>query len=109
MRLLSPPTARSAEITAPILSADEIATRVRLSTLPASLPDWDASACALSHVRRLNALMQMQNTFAGIKPYCAVCNPITQTMRLLTQETASPLHILLPTRIVATTVRKQDK
>ena len=53
--------------------------------------------------------MQMQNTFAGIKPYCDVWNPITQTMRLLMPETTRPLHIFLPTRIVATMVRKQDR
>src|SRR5271155_5895203 len=79
------------------------------SSLHASVVDSDASFCTFNHARRLNAFMQMQNTFAGIKPYCDVCNPITQTMRLLTPETTRPLHILLPTRIVATTVRKQDR
>ncbi len=53
--------------------------------------------------------MQMQNIFAGIKPYCDVCKAITQTMRLLTHETTRPVHIFLPIRVVATTVRKQDK
>jgi len=51
----------------------------------------------------------MQNTFAGIKPYCDVCNAITQTMRLLTPETTRPVHNFLPIRIVATTVRRQDR
>lgn len=78
------------------------------SSLPASVVDSDGSFCTFNHARRLNAFMQMQNTFAGIKPYCDVCNPITQTMRLLTPETTRPVHIFLPTRIVATTVRKQD-
>jgi hypothetical protein len=79
------------------------------SSLLASLFDSDGSFCTFNHARRLNAFMQMQNTFAGIKPYCDVCNPITQTMRLLTPETTRPVHIFLPTRIVATTVRKQDR
>ena len=71
--------------------------------------DSDGSFWTFNHVRRLNAFKQMQNTFAGIKPYCDVCNPITQTMRLLMPETTRPVHIFLPTRIVATTVRKQDR
>jgi len=79
------------------------------SSLFASVADSAGYFCTFNHARRLNALMQMQNTFAGIKPYCDVCNPITQTMRLLTPETTRPVHILLPTRIVATTVRKQDR
>ena len=45
--------------------------------------------------------MQMQNTFAGIKPNWDVCNPITQTMRLLMPEITRPVHIFLPTRTVA--------
>jgi hypothetical protein len=79
------------------------------SSLLAPVVDSDRYFCAFSHVRRLNAFMQMQNTFAGIKPYCDVGNPITQTMRLLTPETTRPVHIFLPTRIVATTVRKHDR
>jgi hypothetical protein len=79
------------------------------SSLLASVVDSDGYFCTFNHARRLNAFMQMQNTFAGIKPYCDVCNPITQTMRLLTPETTRPVHIFLPTRIVATTVRKQDR
>ena len=79
------------------------------SSLLASVVDSDRSFCTFNHARRLNALMQMQNTFAGIKPNCDVCNPIQQTMRLLTPETTRPAHIFLPTRIVATTVRKQDR
>jgi hypothetical protein len=75
----------------------------------ASVVDSDRSFRAFNHARRLIAFMQMQNTFAGIKPYCDVCNPITQTTRLLTPETTRPLHIFLPTRMVATTVRKQDR
>jgi hypothetical protein len=79
------------------------------SSLLASVVDSDRSFCTFNHARRLNALMQMQNTFAGIKPYCDVCNAITQTIRLLTPENTRPAHIFLPTRIVATTVRKQDR
>jgi len=75
----------------------------------ASVVDSDGFFCTFNHGRRLNAFMQMQNTFAGIKPYCDVCNAITQTTRLLTHETTSPVHIFLPSRIVATTVRKHDK
>jgi hypothetical protein len=75
----------------------------------APVVDSDGFVCTFNHARRLNAFMQMQNTFAGIKPYCDVCNPITQTTRLLTHETTSPVHIFLPSRIVATTVRKHDK
>jgi len=80
-----------------------------IGSLLGPVVDSDGSFCTFSHARRLNAFMQMQNTFAGIKPYCDVCNPITQTMRLLTPETTRPVHIFLPTRIVATTVRKQDR
>jgi hypothetical protein len=64
---------------------------------------------AFNHARRLIAFIQTQNTFAGIKPYWDVCNPITQTMRLLRAETTRPVHIFLPTRNVATMVRKQDR
>jgi hypothetical protein len=74
-----------------------------------SVVDSDGFPCTFNHAQRLNAFMQMQNTFAGIKPYCDVCNPITQTTRLLTHETTSPVHIFLPSRIVATTVRKHDR
>jgi len=69
----------------------------------------DGYFCTFSHARRLNTFMQMQNTFAGIKPYWDVCNPITQTMRLLTPARTRPVHIFLPMRIVATMVRKHDK
>jgi hypothetical protein len=79
------------------------------SSLLASVVDSDGSFCTFNHARRLNAFIKMQNKFAGIRPYCDVCNPITQTMRLLTPETTRPVHILLPTRIAATIVRKQDR
>ena len=89
----------------------EVLIRLQRATglLLASIVDSERSFCALNHARRLNAFMQMQNTFAGIKPYWQVCNPIAQTMRLLTPETTRPLHIFLPTKMVATTVRKQDR
>jgi hypothetical protein len=89
----------------------EVLIRVQRASgwLLASVVDSDRSFCTLNHARRLSAFMQMQNTFAGIKPYCDVCKPITQTMRLLAHETTRPLHIFLPTRMVATTVRKQDR
>src|SRR5580704_2957480 len=83
------------------------------SSLLSSVVDSDLSAPLTkpedNHARRLKAFMQMQNTFAGIKPYCDVCNPITQTMRLLTPETIRPVHIFRPTRMVATTVRKHER
>src|SRR5437899_12229511 len=36
-------------------------------SLTASVVDSDKSFCTFNHARRLNTLMQMQNTFAGIK------------------------------------------
>jgi hypothetical protein len=45
------------------------------SSLLASVVDSDGTFCTFNHARRLNAFMQMQNIFAGIKPYCDVCNP----------------------------------
>jgi hypothetical protein len=54
------------------------------SSLLASVVDSDGCLCTLNHAQRLSAFIQMQNTFAGIKPYCDVCSPITQTTRLLT-------------------------
>jgi len=51
------------------------------SSLLASVVDSDGSFCTFNHARRLNAFIKMQNTFAGIRPYCDVCNPITQTTR----------------------------
>jgi hypothetical protein len=79
------------------------------SPLLVSVSDAGRSFCAFNHARRLNAFMQMQNTFAGIKPYCEVCNPITHTIRLLSPETTRPVHIFRPTRIVARTVRRHDR
>jgi hypothetical protein len=94
-----------------VATSPEVLIRLQPATnsLLASVVDSDGSFCTFSHARRLNAFIQMQNTFAGIKPYCDVWNPITQTMRLLTPATIRPVHIFLPTRIVATTVRKQDR
>jgi hypothetical protein len=87
----------------------EVLIRLQPGTSSLLAPVVDSDFCTFNHAKRLNAFMQMQNTFAGIKPYCAVCNPITQTMRLLTPETTRPVHIFLPTKMVATTVRKQDR
>ena len=39
---------------------------------------------------RLMALTTMQKTFAGMNPNCAVRNPITQMMMLLTPANAQP-------------------
>jgi hypothetical protein len=65
--------------------------------------------CPLSHDRMLKAYTQMQNTFAGMKPNCDVRNPITQTIKLLTIETRSPVQDFRPTRIVASTVSRQER
>jgi hypothetical protein len=89
--------------------ASAVSARVNSAISNSALGLWAVASRLKSAGRFGNAFMQMQNTFAGIKPYCDVCNPITQTMRLLTPETTRPVHIFLPTRIVATTVRKQDR
>jgi hypothetical protein len=57
----------------------------------------------------LNAYVQIQNRFAGIKPSCDVCNAITQTIKLLTIAIRSPIQDFRASSIVASTVRKQDK
>jgi hypothetical protein len=57
----------------------------------------------------LNAYMQTQNRFAGIKPSCDVRNPIAQTIKLLTIATRSPIHDFRASSIVASTVKKQER
>src|ERR1700732_2471135 len=44
-----------------------------------------------------------------MKPSCAVLNPMTQMIRLFATASTQPSQHLLPTRIVETTVRTQDK
>jgi hypothetical protein len=56
----------------------------------------------------LNALMPMQNKLAGIKPNCKVCNPIAQTIKLLTIETMRPNQSFRPTSTVETMESKQE-
>jgi hypothetical protein len=51
----------------------------------------------------------MQNRFAGMKPNCEVRNPIRQTIKLLPIATTSPVQDFRPNRIVANTVRKQER
>jgi hypothetical protein len=57
----------------------------------------------------LNAYMQMQNRFAGIKPSCDVRNAIAQTIKLLTIAIASPIQDFRASSIVARMVRKQER
>ena len=57
----------------------------------------------------LNAYMQMQNRFAGIKPSCDVRNAIAQTIRQLTIATRSPIQDFRARSIVARTVRIQER
>ena len=64
---------------------------------------------SLSHARMLNAYTPMQNRFAGIKPSCDLCNPTTQTIRLLAIATRSPIQDFRASSIVARTVRKQER
>jgi hypothetical protein len=57
----------------------------------------------------LNAYMQMQNRFAGIKPSCDVRNAIAQTIKLLTVAIRSPIQDFRASSVVARTVRKQER
>jgi hypothetical protein len=63
----------------------------------------------LRHVRRLIALITMQNTLAGMKPSWSVLKPMMQTSTLLTPANAHPSQHLRPTRIVDEMVNMQDK
>src|ERR1700726_3970869 len=63
----------------------------------------------LRHVRRLMALITMQNTLAGMKPSWSVLKPMMQTSMLLTPASAQPSQHRRPTRIVDEMVRMQDK
>ncbi|HTX76787.1 MAG TPA: hypothetical protein VMD29_11325 [Terracidiphilus sp.] len=51
----------------------------------------------------------MQKRLAGINPNWSVLNPMTQISTLFTAATSSPIHNLRPTRIVESTVNKQEK
>ena len=57
----------------------------------------------------LNAYMQMQNRFAGIRPSCDVRNAIAQMITLLTIAIRGPIQDFRPSSIVARTVRKQER
>jgi len=50
----------------------------------------------------------MQNTFAGIKPNCAVRIAMMHTITLFTQAMASPVHCFRPIKTVEITVRQQE-
>ncbi len=63
----------------------------------------------LRHERMLSAYAAIQNRLAGMNPNCAVCTPITQMGKLFTAATASPIHSLQPTRIVESTVNRQER
>jgi len=65
--------------------------------------------CCFSHGRMLNPYTQMQKRFAGIKPSCDVRNPMTQTIKLLTIATRSPIHDFRASSNVASTVRKHER
>jgi hypothetical protein len=47
--------------------------------------------------------------FAGMKPNCAVLNPITQTMTLLTAARIQPSQQRFSNKMVDKTVRMQDR
>jgi hypothetical protein len=51
----------------------------------------------------------MQKTLAGINPYWAVRNPITQMSTLLIAAKSQPFQQRLPIRIVEQIVSTQDK
>jgi hypothetical protein len=57
----------------------------------------------------LNAYMQTQNRFAGIRPSCDVRNAIAETIKLLTIATRSPIQDFRVSSIVAKTVRRQER
>jgi hypothetical protein len=63
----------------------------------------------LRQERRFTAYRAMQKTFAGIKPNCAVRNPITHNTALLTPAKIQPSQQRFPNKIVETTVNMQDK
>src|ERR1700683_961388 len=66
-------------------------------------------ASDLRHRRTLKTYRAMQKRFAGIKPNCAVRNPIKQMTMLLTAARSQPSQQRRPTKIVETIVRMQDK
>ena len=63
----------------------------------------------LRQVRRLIALITMQNRLAGMKPSWSVLKPMMQTSMQLTPASAHPSQHRRPTRIVDEIVRMQDK
>jgi hypothetical protein len=57
----------------------------------------------------LNAYVQMQNIFAGIKPSSDVCSAIAQTIKLLTMAIRSPTQDFRESRTAARIVRRQER
>lgn len=61
------------------------------------------------HFARLYPYSARQNTLAGMKPNCAVLNPMTQMMALFAEATIHPCHMRRPTRTVERTVSRQER
>lgn len=55
------------------------------------------------------ALSTMQKTLAGMNPSCAVRNPMTHMITLLTPARAQPSQYRRPTRIVEAMVNTQER
>jgi hypothetical protein len=55
------------------------------------------------------ALTTMQKTLAGMNPSCAVRNPITHMIMLLTPASAQPSQQRRPTKIVDVTVKMHER
>ena len=63
----------------------------------------------MSHDRMLDAYMQMQNRFAGMRPSCEVRNAIAQTIKLFTIAIKSPIHDFRASSKVARIVKRQER
>lgn len=70
---------------------------------------FDQQDLDLRQACRLIALTTMQKTFAGMKPSCAVRNPMMHMITLLTPARAQPSQHRRPTRIVEATVKTQER
>ncbi len=70
---------------------------------------FDQQDLDLRQACRLIALTTMQKTFAGMKPNCAVRNPMTHMITLLTPARAQPSQHRRPTRMVEATVKIQER
>ncbi len=72
-------------------------------------PKHTQPASDLRQRRTLKTYRPMQKRFAGIKPNCAVRNPIMQMTTLLTAARIQPSQQRRPTKIVETIVSMQDR